>query len=197
MRTISRLLLAIILTTLPTTNFSEGAEQADTLAVEINSEGVGLVKALLTFSSPPSHVHTILTDYPHWPALFINPPTIHSIVRKPDHTVVDMEIPAFLLPFTLRLVTATREVSPLRIETQLMEGDFSQYEWIWELSPTLGGNATRATMVYKVAPTIWTPDWIFRWALQSELEGHFEKIRQRLKRQVPIPSDEPTVTPSP
>ncbi len=108
-----------------------------------------------------------------------------------------MNIPAFLLPLELHLVTATREVFPIRIETQLVRGDFSQYEWIWELPPTQGGNATQATMSLRMAPTIWTPDWVLRWALQSELEGHFERIRQHLKQQFPPESGKPMVKPPP
>ena len=155
-------------------------EPSDSLSVEIDSKGVALIQARLILPAPPLSVHKVLTDYDRWPDLFPHPPSINNIVREQDQTVVDMSIPAFLLPFTLHLVTATRERSAFQIETRLMKGDFLQYEWVWRFSPTQGGKATLARMTFRVAPTIWTPDWFLRWALQTEMEGHFERIRQHL-----------------
>ena len=102
----------VILSAVIFASSSWALEWSDTLSVEINAQGVGIINTLLILSFPHTHVHDVLTDYARWPALFPHKPKMNSIVREPDRTLVDMNIPAFLLPLELHLVTATRKCSP-------------------------------------------------------------------------------------
>ena len=155
-------------------------DQSETFDVKISPEGVGTVRATLSLPTERQRVRSVLTDYPNWPKLFPRSPTIHNIQKLEDRVRVDMSMPAFFVPLTLQLVTETHEPQPFRIVTQMVEGDFDRYDWVWELSPTKGGTHTLATLTLNVKPDVWAPDWAFRWILKSDLEEHFEILRAKV-----------------
>ncbi len=151
--------------------------QSDTFDVEISPEGVGTVRATLILPAERQRVRSVLMDYSNWPKLFSRTPTIHNIKKVEDRVRVDMSVPAFFLPMSLQLVTETHEPQPFRIVTQMVEGDFERYDWVWELSPTQGGTHTFASLTLNVKPQVWTPDWALLWMLESDLQEHFEILR--------------------
>ncbi len=73
----------VILSAVIFASSSWALEQSDTLSVEINAQGVGIIKTLFILSFPHTHVHDVLTDYARWPALFPHKPKMNSIVREP------------------------------------------------------------------------------------------------------------------
>jgi len=165
--------------------------QSDTFDVEISPKGIGMVRATLTLPAKRERVRSVLMDYPNWPKLFSRTPTIHNIKKVEDRVRVDMSVPAFFLPMSLQLVTETHEPQPFRIVTQMVEGDFERYDWVWELSPTQGGTHTLASLTFNAKPQVWTPDWALKWILKSDLKEHFELLRQELNLKDPRQSEEP------
>ena len=151
-----------------------------TQQIVIDDEGVATVSAQLTLPAPPSTTYTELTDYPHWPELFPGKPVMRSISKIDDRVRVTMHIPAGYLPLNLELVTDTVQTAPLRLNTTLVEGDFEQYDWTWDLSQSPSGDSTVAQLLLMVAPSIWVPDWLLRWLLESELATHFQLLRERV-----------------
>jgi len=147
------------------------------LGIHVTEDGVAVATADLVLPTSPEVVYTVLTDYPHWPDLFPQQPRINTIKTEDSRVIVDMAIPAHFLPIDLELVTETREIHPLRLETTLVRGDFDRYDWVWELTPAQDGTQTHATLILNVQPALWVPDWLMRWLLESELEAHFHKLR--------------------
>jgi hypothetical protein len=166
-------------------------EQPETLDVEISPEGVGTVRATLNLPANRVRVRSVLMDYANWPKLFPLTPTIHYIKELEGSVRVGMTVPAFFLPMTLRLVTETREPQPFRIVTKMVEGDFEQYDWVWDLTPTSGGTHTQASLTLNVKPQFWTPDWALVWILKTDLQEHFELLRQELNLKDPRHYEEP------
>lgn len=167
-------------------------EQSERLDVEISPEGIGTVRATLTLPAERERVRSVLMDYSNWPRLFPRTPTIHYIKKLEDRVRVGMTVPAFLLPVTLRLVTETHETQPFRIVTQMVEGDFERYDWVWELTPTQGGIHTQATLEFNIKPQVWTPDWALKWILKSDLKEHFGRLRAEVKAK---DAQDPAVSP--
>jgi hypothetical protein len=167
-------------------------EQSERLDVEISSEGIGTVRATLILPAKRGRVRSVLMDYANWPRLFPRSPTIHYIKKLGDRVRVGMTVPAFLLPVTLRLVTETHEPQPFRIVTQMVEGDFERYDWVWELTPTRGGTHTQATLAFNIKPQVWTPDWALKWILKSDLQEHFDLLRAGVNaKDAQDPADSP------
>ncbi len=164
---------------------AKSQEQTESLDVALSSEGVGTVHANLILPAKRERVRKVLMDYANWPKLFPQQPTIHYIKELEGSVRVGMTVPAFLLPITLKLVTETHEPQPYRIVTQMVEGDFDRYDWVWELSPTPDGTHTQATLRLNVKPQFWTPDWALVWVLESDLKEHFEILRQKLNLKDP------------
>ncbi len=148
--------------------------------VVIDDEGVATVSAQLILPVPSSTTYAVLTDYPHWPDLFPRKPIIHDVRKIDDRVRVTMHVPADYLPLNLELVTDTVESSPLRLNTRLVKGDFERYDWTWDLSRSPSEDSTVAQLLLRVAPSIWVPDWIFRWLLESELTMHFRLLREQV-----------------
>ena len=144
------------------------------------TEGVGTVTADLKLPTPPSTTYEVLADYAHWPDLFPRQPVIQRITRDNSQVQVAMQIPAPYLPFTLELVTSTLESPPHKLETTLVKGDFDRYDWTWDISQSPSDNMTIATLTLVVQPSIWMPEWLFRWFLESELTTHFHLLREQV-----------------
>ena len=166
-------------------------EPGETLEVEISPEGVGTVRATINLPANRVKVRTVLMDYAHWPELFPRKPTILYVKEHGSHVRVGMTVPAFFLPMTLQLVTETHEPQPFRIVTQMVEGDFERYDWVWELTPLGDGTHSQATLVLNVKPQFWTPDWPLKWILKTDLQEHFELLRKALTFNNPRISEEP------
>jgi ribosome-associated toxin RatA of RatAB toxin-antitoxin module len=177
MRTFKLGIVVLAIGVLGFSHIAIAENQLETFDVEISPEGVGTVRATLTLPAERERVRSVLMDYPNWPKLFPRTPKIHNIKKVEDRVRVDMSVPAFFLPMTLQLVTETHEPQPFRIVTQMVEGDFERYDWVWELFPTQGGTHTLASLTFNVKPPVWTPDWALLWMLESDLQEHFEILR--------------------
>ncbi len=144
------------------------------------SKGVGTVTAELKLPAPPSTTYKVLADYAHWPDLFPRHPVILSTTRDNNRVQVAMQIPAQFGPVNLELVTSTLESPPHRLETTLVKGDFDRYDWTWDLSQSPSDAMTTAMLTLIVQPTIWIPEWLLRWFLESDLTAHFHLLREQV-----------------
>ena len=144
------------------------------------AEGVGTITAELKLLAPPSITYEVLADYAHWPDLFPRQPLIQGISRDNNRVQVTMQIPAQYIPFNLELVTNTLESPPHRLETTLVEGDFDRYDWTWDLSQSPSDTITIARLILVVQPSIWVPEWLLRWFLESDLTTHFHLLREQV-----------------
>lgn len=161
-----------------------GAAPVRPFSIEIDGNGTAIARCHDILLGSPELVFDVLTDYPHWSDLFPEKPVIHRISKEGDRTLVTMTIPGWFPSMNFDLVTATQEFPPSRIETQMVEGDFEQYEWAWTLTPFAEGTATQADLTVKVKPAIWTPGWILKWALESKLLEHLTILNAKVQLQV-------------
>lgn len=179
-----RILLFIVslwcVVTVTTTPFSSADDAWFTHVIAIDDNGVATVNAQLTLPVPPTTTYAVLTDYPRWPDLFPKKPLIESIRRIDNRTRITMHVPADYLPVTLKLITDTIEVDPLRLTATLVSGDFDRYHWTWDLNQSPSEKLTAAQLFLQVAPAAWVPNWIFRWLLESELTKHFQLLREQV-----------------
>ena len=179
-----RILLFIVslwcVVTVTTTPFSSADDAWFTHVIAIDDNGVATVNAQLTLPVPPTTTYAVLTDYPRWPDLFPKKPLIESIRRIDNRTRITMHVPADYLPVTLKLITDTIEVDPLRLTATLVSGDFDRYHWTWDLNQSPSEKLTTAQLFLQVAPAAWVPNWIFRWLLESELTKHFQLLREQV-----------------
>lgn len=146
--------------------------------VTIQTDGAAEVFAVIHFPVPREVIHDILTDYQNWPDLFPSRPRIKKISHEQKQVIVDMVVPALFFPMELDLTTSTTEPTPFFLQTQLVRGDFERYERLWTLNSTQNGTQTEATLVLRVLPSIWTPQWLFREVMDSEIRGHLRKIQE-------------------
>ena len=144
------------------------------------SKGLGTVTAELKLLAPPSTTYQVLSDYAHWPDLFPRHPVIQRISRDRNRVQVAMQIPAQYIPVNLELVTSTLESPPHRLETTLVKGDFDRYDWTWDLSQSPSDAMTIAMLTLIVQPSIWIPEWLLRWFLESEITTHFHLLREQV-----------------
>ena len=161
------------------------ADDSHTLDIQIEGEGVAIVHALIHFPFQPDVVFAVLTDYPNWPVLF--PYDVEMKIEKfPHDTVVtDLTIPHKILSWTTRLKVKSRETPPHKLETTLVDGDFLQYEQVWQLTPMREGQNTRGELNLRLQPEGWimklVPDFLYKWLLRGDLEEHFEKLQRQLR----------------
>ena len=149
------------------------------ITIEFDEGNLAHVEANLEIGSSQETIYNLLTNYQNWPKLFPNHPRINDIQRKEGHVIVDMSLPVPFLPMDLQLTTATRETKPITIHTHILQGDFEEYNWIWNLTSVKEGTHTLATLTMTVQPNIWIPEWVFRWYLRSNLEQHFDNLRNQ------------------
>lgn len=176
----SLIIACSVLVTFTGTQPSAAEDTWFTRNIVIDEEGVATVEAQLALPAPQATIYAVLTDYPHWQDLFPGHPVIHDIRTIDDRVRVTMHIPAGYLPFNLNLVTDTVGTAPLRLDTTLVQGDFKRYDWTWDLSRSPSATSTVARLRLHVAPSIWVPNWMLRWMLQSELTTHFQLLRERV-----------------
>lgn len=194
-----RILLFIVslwcVVTVTTTSFSSADDAWFTHVIAIDDNGVATVNAQLTLPVPPTTTYAVLTDYPRWPDLFPKKPLIESIRRIDNRTRITMHVPADYLPVTLKLITDTIEVDPLRLTATLVSGDFDRYHWTWDLNQSPSEKLTTAQLFLQVAPAAWVPNWIFRWLLESELTKHFQLLREQVLARHQAPAHVPRLPP--
>ena len=154
-------------------------DKIENLTIKIDEGNLAHIEANLEIPSSQETIYNLLTNYQNWPQLFPNHPRINDIQREKGSVIVDMSLPVSFLPMDLQLITSTRETKPLKIHTHLLQGDFEEYNWVWNLTSLKEGTHTLATLTMTVQPNIWIPEWVFRWFLQSNLEQHFENLRSQ------------------
>ena len=152
-------------------------DEIENLQIKIDEGNLAHVEANIELRSSQEKIYNLLTNYQNWPQLFPNHPRINDIQREKGSVIVDMSLPVSFLPMDLQLITSTRETKPIKIHTHLLQGDFEEYNWVWNLTSLKEGTHTLATLTMTVQPNIWIPEWVFRWFLQSNLEQHFEYLR--------------------
>ena len=152
-------------------------EKFENLTIKIDEGNLAHVEANLEIPSSQETIYNLLTNYPNWPQLFPNQPRINDIQREKGNVIVDMSLPVSFLPMDLQLITSTRETKPIKIQTHLLQGDFEEYNWVWNLTSIKEGTHTLATLTMTVQPNVWIPEWAFRWFLQSNLEQHFANLQ--------------------
>lgn len=194
-----RILLFIVslwcVVTVTTTPFSSADDAWFTHVIAIDDDGVATVNAQLTLPVPPATTYAVLTDYPRWPDLFPKKPLIESIRRIDNRTRITMHVPADYLPISLKLITDTIEVDPLRLTATLVSGDFDRYHWTWDLNQSPSEKLTTAQLFLQVAPSAWVPNWIFQWLLESELTKHFQLLREQVLARHQAPAHVPRSPP--
>lgn len=149
--------------------------------VTISDDSLATLTADLMLAAPPETVYAVLSDYPNWPDLFAQPPTINSIQRDSNHVRVDMTLKVSFLPIGVKLVTDTREIPATILKTSLVRGDFDQYDWVWTLRSWQDSEHTKASVVVHVQPSIWIPQWLFKLLLTSGFTEHFHKLREAVQ----------------
>jgi polyketide cyclase/dehydrase/lipid transport protein len=151
------------------------------LTIVVDSTGLAEVRAVLTLPASPVVVRSVLTDYPHWPALFPAGLRVIAIQQEERGVRTELYLRSHFLIGELHLVTLTRERAPGVLETSLIDGDFRQYRRIWVLVSGEHADETHAELEMEVQPKMWIPDWLFTMALQRELSEHFEKLSAEVK----------------
>ena len=164
--------------------FAVAADSHASLDVQIEGEGVAIIHAHVKLPGPPDLIFTILTDYTNWPRLF--PEGLEIQVERPsEHVVItEMMIPHKVLPSTIRLKTKSIETPYHKLKTKLLDGDYLQYDQVWNLTPLEKENATHAALNLTVQPAGWivklVPAFLYRWLIKVDLEDHFEKLRRQV-----------------
>lgn len=93
------------------------------LNIAVDSAGGAHVRAVLELPARPAVVHTVLTDYAHWPLLFPRGLRIVAISQDKAGVETDVYVPRRFLPGEFHLITLTRETAPGILETSLIGGD--------------------------------------------------------------------------
>lgn len=174
-------LLVLSLGSLIQPTFTHAKETWVSYDVTISDDHLATLKADLMFAAPPETVYAVLSDYPNWPDLFAQRPTINSIERQSNQVRIDMTLTVSFLPFGMKLVTNTKEVPTILLSTTLVEGDFEQYDWLWTIRPGQDAQHTNASVVVNVQPSVWIPHWLFEWLLTSGFTDHFDKLRNAVE----------------
>ncbi len=52
--------------------------------------------------------------------------------------------------------------------------------WTWDLSQSPSDTITIAMLALIVQPSIWIPEWLLRWFLESEITTHFHLLRKQV-----------------
>ncbi len=147
------------------------------LDIQVLPDGLARVHAQVELPGSPAIARLVLTDYEHWPDLF--PPGLRlvGIRREGRGVVTDLWASRHILPGELHLVTETRETTPTRLDTTLIEGDFHRYSRTWQFSPEAATSRTIATLDMEVQPKGWVPHWLFTRFLKQDLEAHFVRLQ--------------------
>ncbi|MGQ0810422.1 MAG: SRPBCC family protein [Nitrospiraceae bacterium] len=155
------------------------AEHSAILDVHPDSGGGVRATATVTFPVSPAVVLAVLTDYPRWPDLFEVRMRMARIEEHDGRTTTDLSIQHSLLTGERRLVAESHALPGGGLVTDLKAGDFKRYHRVWKLSPTDGGNHTRAEFELVVELDTIMPDWLVALAMRRELEAHFRIVREK------------------
>ena len=157
-----------------------------TLDIQTLDDGMAEVQAKGIFFAQPETVFEVLTSYDNWPTLFPTGFTI-DVNRCPSgcSVVAEMIIPHGLVPLTTQLRVQSFEQRPKTLTLKLIDGDYLQYHLTWSFSEIPDRQHTLAQLYFIVQPKAgiakWTPSFVYRWLLQTELEDHFERIQQQVQ----------------
>lgn len=149
------------------------------LLVQPDPAGGVKATATLLFPGSPSVLHSILTEYRHWPELFETRMRIAQVEEHEGHVLTDVYISHALLPGEQRLLCESRMLPGGGLVTDLKGGDFKQYHREWRLQAAGEGTQTRAEFELLVEPKTMIPDWLIAVAMERELTVHFRLVRQR------------------
>jgi polyketide cyclase/dehydrase/lipid transport protein len=156
------------------------ASDLDVLEVKTESGGGVRATAHVLFPAKPEVIQALLTDYLHWPELFVE-----GRVRLAEFNVhegvamTDLRIEHLFLPGERRLVTESRALPNGGLVTDLKAGDFKRYHRVWKLSPAGEGSQTSAEFELIVEIESMVPDWVIAKAMRQELEAHFRIVKQK------------------
>jgi ribosome-associated toxin RatA of RatAB toxin-antitoxin module len=149
------------------------------LTVKADPAGGVIATARVLFPASPEILHSLLTDFPHWPDLFEVKMRVVDLQVRQDAAVTDLRIEHALLPGERRLVTVSRTTANHEIVTDLVGGDFKRYHRVWKLSPLRDGRETHADFELAVAIDSIVPDWLVALATRRELEAHFRIVKEK------------------
>lgn len=180
----SVLLVSLLLIASPGAS-ADGPPPRAALDIQVLPDGLARVHARVELAGPPEVARLVLTDYEHWPDLFPPGLRIVEIRREAQGVITDLWAARHILPGELHLVTETRETTPDRLDTTLIEGDFHRYTRTWQLLPGATETTTTATLDMDVQPKGWVPDWLFTTFLRRDLEAHFTRLQAAVAARAP------------
>jgi hypothetical protein len=150
-----------------------------TLDVQVERAGGVRAKATVIFPVEPAIIHSLLTDYAHWPDLFEVRMRVAELREQGGTAFTDIRIDHSLLPGERRLLCESRALPGGGLLTELKGGDFKQYRRVWKLSAMEGGKGTNAEFELLVEIDSIVPDWIIAIAMREELESHFRIVKEK------------------
>ena len=151
------------------------------LHVKTDPAGGVVATARVLFPASPEIIHSLLTDFPHWPDLFEVRMRIVDLQIRQDVVTTDLRIEHALLPGERRLVTESRATAGKGIVTDLVGGDFTRYHRVWKLSAANEGRETQAEFELAVTIDSIVPDWLVALATRRELEAHFRIVKEKAR----------------
>ena len=151
------------------------------LDVKTDPAGGVIATARVLFPASPEIVHSLLTDFPHWPDLFEVRMRVVDLQVREEVVMTDLRIQHALLPGERRLVTESRATGKYGLVTDLVAGDFKRYHRVWKLSSTNEGRETYADFELAVAIDTIVPDWLVAFATRRELEAHFRIVKEKAR----------------
>lgn len=151
------------------------------LHVKTDPAGGVVATALVLFPASPEIIHSLLTDFPHWPDLFEVRMRIVDLQIRQDVVTIDLRIEHTLLPGERRLVTESRATAGQGVVTDLVGGDFTRYHRVWKLSAANEGRETQAEFELAVTIDSIVPDWLVALATRRELEAHFRIVKEKAR----------------
>jgi len=184
---VRRLLLICTLTFLMCVRTSGADPPQEFLHVKTDPAGGVIATARVQFPARPEVIHSLLTDFPHWPELFEVRMRVIDVQIRQDVVTTDLRIDHALLPGERRLVTESRTTANYDIVTDLVAGDFKRYHRVWKLSPADEGRETWADFELSVAIDSIVPDWLVAIATKRELEAHFRIVKEKARARAVTP----------
>lgn len=151
------------------------------LDVKTDPAGGVVATARVLFPAGPDIIHSILTDFAHWPDLFEVRMRVADLHIRQELVMTDLRIEHALLPGERRLVTESRTTPNQGIVTDLIGGDFKRYHRVWKLAPTNQGRETHAEFELAVDIDSIVPDWLVALATKRELEAHFRIVKEKAR----------------
>lgn len=158
------------------------ADPTQPRSLEVSGEGIAVAAGVLTLPGSPDIARHLLTDAWNWPDLFVSPVWIRSVTRVEDRAVTDMYLSPSIFLGELHMVVETRQVSRHRLETRLVRGDVRRYAHVWELTPQSGAPCTHAVLEMTMQLKTWMPNWLLRWLMWKEFDGHLERVMAEAAR---------------